>query len=114
MKTLCQEVNDKTLAKYYLDNFNQKFIRLTPTLRSNINNYKFKKISSPYSETLQVYQQRNKFSEKVLKEFSIIYVVINNLDFFSKNIELISNINFSDGMMNEFKNWNISKCRTFI
>ena len=46
---------------------------------------------------------RNKFYEKELKEFSILFLVINNLDIFRKNIELISEITFSDNIMNELK-----------
>ena len=42
-------------------------------------------------------------SREELKELSIIFLVINNLDIFRKNIELISEINFSNNLMNEFK-----------
>jgi DNA primase len=50
-----------------------------------------------------VYKQRNKFKEKELKEFSILFLVINNLDIFRKNLELISEINLSNNIMNQFK-----------
>ena len=45
----------------------------------------------------------NKFDEKELKEFSILFLVMKNLDLFRKNIELISEINFSNDPMNLFK-----------
>ncbi len=38
-----------------------------------------------------------------MKEFSILFLIINNLDIFRKNIELVSEVNFSDSPMNEFK-----------
>ena len=32
IKSLCNEINDKTLAKYYLESFTQKISELTPNL----------------------------------------------------------------------------------
>ena len=58
---------------------------------------------NPLQQTKDIYNQRNKFGEKELKEFSILFLVINNLDIFRKNIELISEITFSDNIMNELK-----------
>ena len=104
IKSLCSDVKDKTLAKYFLDNFIQKINELTPNInyrRSNF--YKLKKMSNPLQKTKDIYKQRNKFGEKELKEFSILYLVINNLDIFRKKIELISEITFSNNIMNEFK-----------
>ena len=46
---------------------------------------------------------RNKYEEKELKEFSILFLVMNNLDIFRKNIELISEIILSTDIMNELK-----------
>ena len=61
------------------------------------------KIFHPLQQTKDVYRQRNKFKEEELKELSILFLVINNLDAFRKNIELISEITFSNNIMNEFK-----------
>ena len=46
---------------------------------------------------------RNKFSEKELKEFSILFLIMNNLDIFRKNIESVSQFTFSSDLLNEFK-----------
>ena len=64
---------------------------------------KFTKMINPLQKTKEVYKQRNKFAEKELKEFSILFLVMNNLDIFRKKIELISEIIFSTDTMNEFK-----------
>ena len=58
---------------------------------------------NPLQKTKDVYKQRSKFEEKMLKEFSILFLVINYLDIFRKKIELISEITFSNNIMNEFK-----------
>ena len=104
IKTLCGSLNDKTLAKYFLNSFLNKINELTPNINSKNNYfYKFKKKFTPLQQTKDSYNQSNKFNELDLKEFSILFLVINNLDIFRKNIELISEVNFSANQMNEFK-----------
>jgi len=104
IKILCWGVKDKTLAKYFLDNFMQRINELTPNLNFKKNNFlSFKKKTNPLQETKDLYKRRNKFGERELKEFSILFLVINNLDIFRKNVELISEITFSNNLINEFK-----------
>ena len=104
IKSLCNDVKDKTLAKYLLDNFTRRINELTPNINFRKNNFsKFKKMLNPLQKTKDVYKQRSKFEEKMLKEFSILFLVINYLDIFRKKIELISEITFSNNIMNEFK-----------
>ena len=104
IKTLCNNVQDKTLAKYFLDNFTRRINELTPNLNFKKNNFlKFKKATNPLQQTKDLYKHRNKFEEEELKEFSILFLIINNLGIFRKNIELISDLTFSNSLMNEFK-----------
>ena len=104
IKALCNDVKDKTLAKYFLDNFVKRINELTPNLNFKKNNYlKFKKRTKPLQKTKDIYKHRNQFQENELKEFSILFLAINNLDIFRKNIELISEITFSSNLINEFK-----------
>ena len=104
IKALCNEVKDKTLAKYFLDSFIQKINELTPHLNFKKSNFiKFKKVANPLQQTKDILKQRSKFGEKELKEFSILFLAINNLDIFRKNIELVSEMTFSNKIMNEFK-----------
>ena len=104
VKSLCREVKDKTLAKYFLDNFMGKISELTPYSNFKRNNFlKIKKISNPLEKTKEIYKQMSQFEEKELKEFSILFLTMKNLDLFRKNIELISEINFSSDLMNLFK-----------
>ena len=65
--------------------------------------FKYKKLTNPLEQTKNIYKKRNKFEEKELKEFSILFLVMNNLDIFRKNIELISKIDFTDSLLNDFK-----------
>ena len=104
IKALCNEIKDRTLAKYFLDSFTKKLNELTPNLNLKRSNFlKFKRAIYPLQQTKEVYKKRNRFEEKELKEFSILFLVINSPDIFRKNTKLISHINFSNKIMNEFK-----------
>tara|TARA_B100001123_G_scaffold394098_1_gene474617 strand:+ start:538 stop:2325 length:1788 start_codon:yes stop_codon:yes gene_type:complete len=104
IKTICNDLKDKTLGKYFLNNFTKKINELTPNLNlTNKKFYKFNKNQNPLQKTKDLYKKRNQFNEKELKEFSALFLVINNLNIFRKNIELISEIRFTDKVMIEFK-----------
>ena len=104
IKSLCNEMQDKILAKYFLDNFIKKINYLTPNLNFKNNKFlKHKKFSAPLQQTKEIHHQRNKFEEKELKEFSILFLIMHNLDIFRKNIELISKVDFDSKILLEFK-----------
>ena len=104
IKEICSSVRDKTLAKYFLENFLKRINELTPNLTYSKNRfYKSKKTFNPLQQTKELYKQRNKFEEGELKEYSVLFLAINNLDVFRKNIELISEINLSSDLLKEFK-----------
>jgi len=104
IESLCKEMKDKTLAKYFLENFKEKINALTPNVNNNRKKFlKFKKQYNPLKETKELYKKRNKFGEKELKEFSLLFLIMNNLDIFRKNIELISEINFSENSLENLK-----------
>ena len=104
IKSLCKDIKDKTLGKYFLDSFMLRINELTPNLNMKKSNFfKYKKLTNPLEQTKDIYKKRNKFEEKELKEFSILFLVMNNLDIFRKNIELISKIAFTNSLLNDFK-----------
>ena len=104
IKGLCREMKDKVLGKYYLDSFLTKIKEFTPNLNYKKNNFiKFNKSVNPLQKTKEIYKHRNKFEEKDLKELSILFLAMNNLDIFRKNIELISEVSFSNNALNQFK-----------
>ena len=104
IKSACHEVKDKTLAKYFLENYIKKINDLTPNLNVKKNFFfNIKKKQKPLQQTKESFNKRNKFTEKELKEFSILFLIINYLNIFRKNIELISEIDFSKKLINDFK-----------
>ena len=104
IKLLCADMKDRTLSKYFLENYIKKINELTPSINFQRKNFTIRrKMTNPLPQTKDIHKQRSKFEEKELKEFSLLFLVMNNLDTFRKNIELISEINFSNNLMNEFK-----------
>ena len=102
IKSACKDMKDKTLAKYFLDNFLRRINELTPNINFKKNNFSnFKVMTNPLQQTKDINKKRSKFEEKELKELSILYLVINNLDFFRKKVELISDVNFSNKSFRE-------------
>jgi DNA primase len=104
IKTICNEIKDKTLSKYFLENFIQRINDFTPNLTRRKNSFlNFEKFSRPLVQTREINQQRNKFGKEELKEFSLIYLMINNMKVFRKNIELISDVSFSSNLLEKLK-----------
>ena len=104
IKTLCNSVKDKTLGKYFLNEFVKRINELTPSLNFKKNSFtKFTKKTNPLQQTKDIYKKNSKFEERELKELSVLFLIINNLDIFRKNIELVSEISFSNNLLNEFK-----------
>ena len=104
IKKLCNEMRDKTLSKYFLDKYLDKINSLTPNLNLNKNKFfKFKKKTNPLQQTKDFYNTSKKFAERELKEFSILYLIINNLEVLKTRIESISEIKFTKTIVENFK-----------
>ena len=46
------------------------------------------------SETKKIYNETISISKEQLQEFSILYLIINNFNFFKKNSNLLNDLNF--------------------
>ena len=104
IKSICHEIKDKTLSKYFLDHYIQKINELTPSLNYKRNKFfNIKKPEAPLKKTKDILHKRNKFTEIEFKEFSILFLIINNLEIFRKNVELISEVSFHKSNLNELK-----------
>ena len=91
LRGIANTIKDNFIKKYVLEYFLEKIADLTP--HSNQNNKKFytKKIKS--LESTKKYYNESQFLTGVeLKEFSLLYLVMNNLKLLQLNIHLIENI----------------------
>jgi len=96
LRSIAGTIKDDFIKKYVLEFFLEKISALTP--HSNIGKKQFyvKKIKSLQS-TQKHFNESKLLSGVELKEFSLLYLIMNNLEVFKENIHLIENIElFSD------------------
>jgi len=104
-KTLKQKFNsikDFTVRKYTLEYFYDKLSQLTPITNFKKKDFKFSLKSKPLKQTKDLLLKKQNYDEIELKEFSILYLIINNLDIFEKKIELIAKLNLYSPLCKEF------------
>jgi DNA primase len=91
LRSIAFTIRDDFIKKYVLEFFLEKISLLTP--HSNLGKKQFytKKIKSLHS-TQKHFNESKSLSGVELKEFSLLYLIINNLDIFQENISLIENI----------------------
>ena len=91
LRSIAATIKDNFIKKYVLEFFLEKISSLTP--HSNIGKKQFytKRIKSLQS-TQKHFNESKSLSSVELKEFSLLYLVMNHLDIFQENIHLIENI----------------------
>ncbi len=99
IKKLCYLIKDETLKKYVIEDFLAKIKRLTPiqNIKKRYQRFSTFKDNQNYqilNETKNLHQKNSHFSKIQIKEFSILYIMLNHLDVASKKIEEISEITF--------------------
>ena len=99
IKKLCYTIKDETLKKHVMENFLDQIRRLTPIQNKKEKYYRFQKYKDYknlhiLSETRNLHQKKNHFSKVQIKEFSILFIMLNYLNITSKKIEEISEIQF--------------------
>ena len=92
LRAIAATIKDDFIKKYVLEFFLEKISTLTP--HSNVGKKQFytKKVKSLQS-TQKHFNESKLLSGVELKEFSLLYLIMNNLDLFQENIHMIENIN---------------------
>ncbi len=99
IKKLCYSIKDETLKKYVLEDFLEKIKKLTP-IQSKRNSYqRFKKYNKQQdyqilNETKTLHKKKSHFSKTEIKEFSILFIMLNYLDITLQKVSDISKIKF--------------------
>ncbi len=90
LRTIAATIKDEYIKKYVLEYFLERVFSLTP----NVNNKKKfipKKIRS-LKLTQKYFNESKSISQIEIKEFSLLYLILNNLKIFQENFHLIENI----------------------
>jgi DNA primase len=93
LRSIVKTIKDDFIRKYVLEYFLEQISQLTPHLNRGKNNLYIKNTKSLKS-TQKYFNETKSLSPIELKEFSLLYLVMNNLNIFQKNIHLIENIKF--------------------
>ncbi|MDC3030391.1 DNA primase [Candidatus Pelagibacter sp.] len=91
LRSLANTIKDDYIKKYVLEYFLEKISDLTPHTSQGKKNYFIKK-TKPLESTKKHYSDSQTLSAVELKEFSLIYLVMNNLSLMQQNIHLIESI----------------------
>jgi len=98
IKRLCYSINDETLKKYVLEDFLEKIKNLTPIQNTRQSYQRFQKYNKQnyqvLNETKTLHQRKNHFSKIQIKEFSVLFIMLNYIEVVSKKAEDISEITF--------------------
>jgi DNA primase len=96
LRSVANTIKDNFIKKYVLEYFLEKISSLTPHSNQSKKQFYTKKIKSLQS-TQKHFNESKSLSGVELKEFSLLYLIMNNIDLFQENIHLIENIKlFSD------------------
>jgi len=90
LREIASSIKDDFIKKYVLEYFLEKIAELTPHLNQRKKFY-VKKIKSLES-TKKHYNESQSLTGVELKEFSLLYLVMNNLELLKSNLHLIENI----------------------
>ena len=87
LREIANTIKDQFIKKYVLEYFLENISTLTPNI-NNKKNFTIKKISS-LKTTQKHFNESKSISQIEIKEFSLIYLILNSLDIFQENIHLI-------------------------
>ena len=93
LRNIANTIKDNFIKKYVLEYFLEQIYSLTPHSNANKKQFYSKKIKSLKS-TQKYFNDTQSFGPIELKEFSLLYLVMKNLDIFQDNVHLIENIKF--------------------
>ena len=91
LREIAITIKDNFIKKYVMEYFLEKISELTPHSNQNKNRFYAKKAKSLES-TKKYFNESQSLSGVELKEFSLLYLVMNNLKLLRSNVHLIENL----------------------
>ncbi|MBO6490102.1 MAG: hypothetical protein HVK24_00190, partial [Pelagibacteraceae bacterium] len=105
LKNQSNKVKNEIVRKYTKEFFLNKLNRLTPlTNKKQKINSRLYRDAQPLNSTKKIFFKKKNYREVELKEFSILYLIINNLHVFEKRIELLSELKLYTEICVDFLN----------
>ena len=91
IRSIAYSIKDEFIKKYVLEFFLEKISSLTPNTNKNKNKIFYKKTKSLKS-TQKHFNETKNLSSIEIKEFSFLYLIINNLELVKNNLNLLENV----------------------
>ena len=91
IRSIAYSIKDEFIKKYVLEFFLEKISLLTPNANQNKNKTFYKKTKSLKS-TQKYFNETKNLSSIEIKEFSFLYLIINNLALVKNNLNLLENV----------------------
>ena len=111
LRSIANTIKDDYIKKYVLEYFLEKISDLAPYTSLGKKNYFIKK-TKPLDSTKKHFSDSQSLSAVELKEFSLIYLVMNNLSLMQANIHLIENMKLFTDINIQIFNKIISKLKS--
>ena len=94
LKGIANSVKDNVVKKYILGYFLESLAKHSPGTVFKNSNKSFIGFNKPLDKTKKLFKDTENFSSVDIKEFCLIYIMINNLNFFYQRPDLLENIKF--------------------
>jgi len=91
LRAIANTIKDDFIKKYVLEYFLEKIAELTPYSNQNKKKFYVKKTRS-LEATKKHFNESQSLTGVELKEFSLLYIIMNNLKLLQSNIHLIENV----------------------
>jgi DNA primase len=100
LKGIANTIKDNYIKKYVLEYFLEKITELTPHINQNKKKFFIKKTKSLES-TKKHFNESQSLTGVELKEFSLLYLVMNNLNLIQENIHFVENVKLFTDVNNQ-------------
>ena len=94
LKGIANSIKDSVVKKYILGYFLESLAKYSPGTVFKNSNKPFVGFNKPLDKTKKLFKDTENFSSVDIKEFCLIYIMINNLNFFYQRPDLLENIKF--------------------
>tara|TARA_Y100000590_G_scaffold19124_1_gene22676 strand:+ start:584 stop:2359 length:1776 start_codon:yes stop_codon:yes gene_type:complete len=91
LRLIANSIKDEFIKKYILEFFLEKISELTPNI-NNIKKKSFIKRTKSLKSTQKQFNETKNLSHIELKEFSLLYIILDNLNLFYGQTELFQNV----------------------
>ena len=94
LKGIANSIKDSLVKKYILGYFLENLEKYSPGIIFKNSNKSFIVTHKALDKTKKLFKDTENFSPIDIKEFCLIYILINNLNFFYQRLDLLENIKF--------------------